>query len=120
MKNKVAYIFAVLFWLTISTCFSQDTLYIMIRQKDVVEFDYSTMEITDRFLHEGSYEIRVNEDQVLGLHMWDKAKRFRDIKIIFNDNTVITNTFNSESILYYTKDPWPALTVIVSEPRRKR
>ena len=120
MKNKIAYMFVILFWLTINACLAQDTLYMMVRQNDIIEFDYSTMTITDRFLHKGSYEIRVNENQVLGLHMWDKKKRFRDIKIIFDDNTVITNTFNSESILYYTKNPWPALTVVVSEPRRKR
>ena len=42
--------------------YSQDTLCVMICLDEVINFDYETSEIIDRFDHDGDYEIKVNEN----------------------------------------------------------
>ena len=54
-----------------SVMFAQDTLCVMICLDEVINFNYETSKIIDRFDHTGDYEIKVNEGQVLCLDLSD-------------------------------------------------
>ncbi len=84
MKN----LFASALILFCTTICAQDTLYVMITNKEVIEFDNSTMNIIDRFDHTSEFEIRVEEDQILLLHLFDNKRRFRDVTINFDDGYI--------------------------------
>jgi len=107
------------FLLVCTSISAQDTLYIMIRLNEVVYFDNSTMEIFDRHDNAGDFQIRVEEEEVLLLHLFDKEKYYRDVTMTFSDSLITHNTYESMSELLYTSDTWPAFVVDVSEPRRE-
>ena len=100
--------------------YSQDTLCVMICLDEVINFDYETSEIIDRFDHDGDYEIKVNEGQVLCLDLSDDKNRFRDVTTTFSDGDHIHNTFNSKDNVVYTRQDWGKIIVHVSEPRRRK
>ena len=120
MKNKIAYIFVVLFWLIASSCLAQDTFYIMIRTKEIVEFDHSTMHITDRYPNKNGFEIKLNAGDMLMLHLYDKEKMFRDVIVKSNDSLIYRKTYNSKSRLIY----WPTYNfpciIRISKPRKNK
>ena len=99
---------------------AQDTLYVMVRVHEVLYFEDSSNEIIDRFDHEGDFQVRVNENDVLLLHLFDKKKHFRDVTMTFNDGLVTHNTYESTSLVLYSEDDWPAFVVDISKPRKNK
>ena len=120
MKNKITYIFVILFWLITSTCLAQDTLWVMVREKEVIEFDNSTMHMVNIFDHTPEFEIRVEDNEVLYLHLFDNKKRFRDVVLKFDDGVMTKDAFKSKDKVVWTKEDWPAFVVTVSKARFKR
>ena len=106
--------------LTSLASYSQDTLCVMICLDEVINFNYETSKIINRFNHTGDYEIKVNEGQVLCLDLSDDKNRFRDVTTTFSDGDHIHNTFNSKDNVIYTREHWGEIIVHVSEPRRKK
>ena len=103
-----------------SVMLAQDTLCVMMCLDEVINFNYETSEIIDRFNHDGDYEIKVNEGQVLCLDLSDDKNRFRDVTTTFSDGDHIHNTFNSKSNVIYTRENWGEITVHVSKARRRK
>ena len=103
-----------------SVMLAQDTLCVMMCLDEVINFNYKTSEIIDRFNHDGDYEIKVNEGQVLCLDLSDDKNRFRDVTTTFSDGDHIHNTFNSKSNVIYTRENWGEITVHVSKARRRK
>ena len=103
-----------------SVMFAQDTLCVMICLDEVINFNYETSKIIDRFDHTGDYEIKVNEGQVLCLDLSDDKDRFRDVTTTFSDGDHIHNTFNSKDNVVYTREHWGEIIVHVSEARRRK
>ena len=103
-----------------SVMLAQDTLCVMICLDEVINFNYETSKIVDRFDHNGDYEIKVNEGQVLCLDLSDDKNRFRDVTTTFSDGDHIHNTFNSKSNVIYTKNNWGEIIVHVSKARRRK
>ena len=99
---------------------SQDTLCVMICLDEVINFNYETSKIIDRFDHTGDYEIKVNEGQVLCLDLSDDKNRFRDVTTTFSDGDHMHNTFDSKDNVIYTRKHWGEIIVHVSEARRKK
>ena len=100
--------------------YSQDTLCVMITLDEVINFDYSTSKVTGRIDHEGEYTLRVQDGEVMCLHLCDEKKRYRDVTTTFEDETHIHNTFNAFDNAIYTKKDWGNIVIHVSEPRRKK
>ena len=100
--------------------YSQDTLCVMICLDEVINFDYKTSKIIDRFDHDGDYEIKVNEGEVMCLHFSDDKKRFRDVTTTFENGDHIHNTFDSEDNVVYTGENWGNFTIHISEARRRK
>ena len=113
-------ILTIAFTLIGSVMFAQDTLCVMICQDEIINFNYDTSDIINRFDHTGKYEIKINNGEVLCLHLNDEQKRFREVKVKFNDGEQITNVFNSFDNVLYTKENWGSAVVFVSECKRKR
>ena len=103
-----------------SVLLAQDTLCVMMCLDEIINFNYETSEIIDRFNHDGDYEIKVNEGQVLCLDLSDDKNRFRDVTTTFSDGDHIHNTFNSKSNVIYTREDWGEITVHVSKARRRK
>ena len=103
-----------------SVMLAQDTLCVMMCLDEVINFNYETSEIIDRFNHDGDYEIKVNDGQVLCLDLSDDKNRFRDVTTTFSDGDHIHNTFNSKSNVIYTREDWGEITVHVSKARRRK
>jgi len=100
--------------------YSQDTLCVMICLDEVIDFNYQTSKIINRTAHEGDFEIKVKEGEIMCLHLCDEKKRYRDITTTFEDGDHIHNTFDSEDNVVFSKENWGNFTIHVSEPRRKK
>ena len=103
-----------------SVVFAQDTLWIMVRDKEIIEFDNSTMHMVNIFDHTPEFEIRVEDNEILFLHLFDNKKRFRDVIIKFDDGVMTKDVFKSKSKVIWTKEDWPAFVVTVSNAKLKR
>ena len=120
MKNKIAYIFVVLFWLIASSCLAQDTLYIMIKTKEILEFDHSTMHITDIYSNKNGFEIKLDAKEMLMLHLFDEEKMFRDVIVKSNNDLIYRKTYNSKSrLIYFSIYDFPCV-VNISKPRKNK
>ena len=113
-------ILTIVMLLTSLALYSQDTLCVMICQDEVINFNYKTSDITNRFDHAGKYEIKINKGEVLCLHLNDEQRKFREVKVKFSDGEQITNVFNSFDNVLYTKEGWGSAVITVSEPRRRK
>ena len=90
MKNSVKtfLIIALAFYtmmLTAVTTNAQDTTCVMICLDEVINFDFQTSEVLNRYDHEGELELRIEDGEVLCLHLFDNKKRFRDVTTTFSD-----------------------------------
>jgi len=102
-----------------SVMFAQDTLCVMICQDEIINFNYETSDIINRFDHTGSYEIKINDGEVLCLHLNDEKKRFRDVTTTFENGDHIHNTFNSEDNVIFSKENWGDVIIHISKARRR-
>jgi hypothetical protein len=92
----------------------------MVCLDEVIHFNYETSEISNRYDHEGSLQLKVNDGEVMCLHFSDDKKRFRDVTTTFSNGEHIHNTFNSKENVVYTVDSWGDLTIEISDARRRR
>jgi len=99
---------------------SQDTLCVMICLDEVIDFNYQTSEIINRTDHEGDFEIKVNEGEIMCLHFNDDKERFRDVTVTFADGYLKHDTFNSRDHVIFSKESWGNFTIHVSESRRRK
>ena len=106
--------------LTSLASYSQDTLCVMICLDEVIDFNYKTSKITNRTAHEGDFEIKVKEGEVMCLHLCDDKKRYRDITTTFEDGDHMHNTFDSKDNVIFSKESWGNFTIHVSEARRRK
>lgn len=116
MKN----ILTIAFMLVCATISAQDTLCVMICLDEVINFNYQTSEILNRYDHEGEVQLRVNEGEVLCLHLFDEKNRFRDVTTTFSETEHTHNTFNSKDNPIYTGKGWGSFIVDVSKARRRK
>ena len=72
-------LFTIAFMLGCTTLCAQDTLCVMVCLDRVLHFDYSTNEIIDKEYNSGEVEIKVEEDEILVLHFYDKKRNDRSI-----------------------------------------
>ena len=100
--------------------YSQDTLCVMVCLDEVIDFNYKTSKITNRTAHEGEFEIKVKQGEVMCLHLCDEKKRYRDVTTTFEDGDHIHNTFDSFDNVVFTRKNWGNITIHVSEARRKK
>ncbi len=100
--------------------YSQDTLCVMICLDEVINFNYETSKIINRFDHTGDYEIKVNKGEIMCLHFSDEKVRFRDVTTTFSNGDHIHNTFSSDDNVVFSKESWGDVTIHISEPRRKK
>ena len=98
---------------------SQDTLCVMVCLDEIINFNYETSKIINRFDHAGDYEIKVNKGEIMCLHFSDEKKRFRDVTTTFEDGEHIHNTFNSKDNVIFSKEDWGNITIHISEARRR-
>ena len=103
-----------------SVMFAQDTLCVMICLDEVIDFNFQTSKITNRTAHEGDFEIKVKEGEVMCLHLCDEKKGFRDVTTTFEDGDHIHNTFDSFDNVIFTRENWGDVTIHISEPRRRK
>jgi len=113
-------ILTIAFMLVCATISAQDTLCVMITLDEIINFDYETSEVINRFNHEGDYQLKIDSSEILCLHFSDEKKRFRDVTTTFSDGDHMHNTFNSEDNVIFSKEDWGDFTINISEPRRKK
>ena len=106
--------------LTSLASYAQDTLCVMVCLDRVLHFDYSTSDIIGKEFTSDEVEIKVNDDQVLALHFFDKKRRFRDVTIVFDDGDHTHDTFKTKNQVLYSSSEWPSFVVNISEARRKK
>jgi hypothetical protein len=110
---------ALLFGIIALNVIAQDTTCVMITQDELITFDYQTSKILDREPLEDQILIRVEEDEVLCLHLRDKKRRFRDVTTTWDDGDHRHDTFESNDNVYYTPYGFGAIEIEISEARRR-
>ena len=114
------HILTIAFMLVCATISAQDTLCVMICLDEVINFDFETSEIIDRYDHKGEIQLRVNEGEVLCLHLLDNKNMFRDVTTTFSETDHTHNTFSSKDNTTYTGKGWGNFTMSVSKARRRK
>jgi len=106
--------------LTAITTNAQDTTCVMICLDEVINFDFQTSEVLNRYDHEGDLELRIEDGEVLCLHLFDNKKRFRDITTTFSDGDHMHNTFNTKDNVVFSNESWGSITIHISKARRRK
>jgi len=125
MKNSVqtflsiALVFFALM-LTALTIKAQDTTCVMITLDEVITFNYQTSKIIEREPIEGITTLRVEEDEVLCLHLRDKKRRFRDVTTTWDDGDHRHDTFESKDDVYFTPHGFGAMWVEIGRSKRRK
>jgi len=86
----------------------------------VLHFDYSTNEIIDKEYTSSEVEIKVEDDEVLVLHFFDKKRRFRDLTVTFSDGDYMHDTYKTRNDVLYSKSDWPSFVINISEARTRK
>ena len=111
---------ALLFGIIALNVNAQDTTCVMITPDELITFDYQTSKILDREPLEDQISIRVEEDEVLCLHLRDKKRRFRDVTTTWDDGDHRHDTFESKDDVYFTPFGFGAMEIEISEARRRK
>ena len=111
---------ALLFGIIALNVNAQDTTCVMITLDELITFDFQTSEILDREPLEDLISIRVEEDEVLCLHLNDDKRRFRDVTTTWDDGDHRHDTFESKDDVYYTPYGFGAIEIEISEARRRK
>jgi hypothetical protein len=119
IRNKLGALFVLAFWLTLSTV-AQDTTCVMITLDEVINFNYETSKIINRFDHAGDFEIKIKDGEIMCLHFSDDKNRFRDVTTTFENGDHIHNTFSSKDNVVFSKESWGDVTIHISKARRKK
>ena len=99
---------------------SQDTLCVMICLDEIIHFDYQTSDITNRYLWSNEFNIDINNGEVICLHFSDDKRMFRDVTTKFTDGDMMRETFNTKDHVVYSKADWPAFSINISLPRKRK
>ena len=67
----------------------------------MVEFNYQTNEIINRYNNEDIVFIEVGYQEILCLHLYDEKSRIRKIITTFSDGTTRTDIFDSKDDVYF-------------------
>jgi len=111
---------ALLFGIIALNVNAQDTTCVMITQDELITFDYQTSKILDREPLEDQISIRVEEDEVLCLHLHDLKRRFRTVTTRWDDGDHHHDTFESKDDVYFTAFGFGAMEIEISEARKRR
>ena len=111
---------ALLFGLSTLCVHAQDTTCVMVTMDEALNFDYQTSEVIDREKAKGNTSIRVEANEVLCLHLYDSKKRFRDVTISYDDGNLSHEVFSSKDNVLFTPHGFGAMTVEVSDARRRK
>ena len=103
-----------------SVMFAQDTLCVMICLDEIIHFDYQTSDITNRYLWSDEFNIDINNGEVICLHFSDDKRMFRDVTTKFTDGDMMRETFNTKDHVVYSKADWPAFSINISLPRKRK
>ena len=93
---------------------AQDTTCTMIRNNEVVEFNYYTSEIISKINTNKSGFIEVKDGEVLCLHLFDEKHRVRKVINTYPNGDVMDFALDSKSNVYFTTGP---VCVEVRKPR---
>tara|TARA_R110001592_G_scaffold43709_1_gene141361 strand:+ start:174 stop:608 length:435 start_codon:yes stop_codon:yes gene_type:complete len=99
---------------------AQDTTCVMVTLDEIINFNFQTSEVLNRYDHEGELELRIEDGEVLCLHLYDEKKRFRDITTTFPDGEHMHNTFNTEDNVIFSNKSWGSITLHISKARRRK
>ena len=100
------------------TSYSQDTICVYFKQDNVHVFNYYTDSILNSTTQETDfYEIEVYENQVLCLHLSDRALNKRKVKMIFSDGESKEDILDSKDNAYYTSAGAGPFKVLVGKPK---
>jgi hypothetical protein len=116
---SIAVVFLTLM-LTALTITAQDTTCVMITLDEVIHFDYDTSTIIEREPIKGITILRVEENEVLCLHLRDKKRRFRDVTTTYDDGDHRHDTFESKDNVYFTPYGFGAMYVEIGRPKKRK
>ena len=94
---------------------AQDTTCTMVREKEIIEFNYQTNKIIDRKDYEGNVYIKVGYRELLCLHLYDEKLRVRKVIITYSDGERIVSVLDSKDNVYYS--PIGPATVEIRKPK---
>ena len=124
MKNKIAYMFVILFWLTINTVCAQDTTVVMVTLNEILTFKWHEPDsVLTRVDHKGKVNFKVQPDTVICLHLYDRFERWRDItSVSLNgvESDYVDGTVASTAAAFYCLPNTGGIEVTVSKARRRR
>ena len=106
--------------LTALTIKAQDTTCVMITLDEVITFNYQTSKIIEREPIEGITTLRVEENEVLCLHLRDKKRRFREVTTTFDDGDHRHDTFESKDDVYFTPYGFGGIWVEIGRSKRTK
>ena len=84
---------------------AQDTLCLMVRTQEVIEFNYYTDTIIYRENYRNYIHYSVEKDKVLCLHLMDEKSRIRKVLTTYPDGYVIEDNLESKNDTYYITGP---------------
>lgn len=99
---------------------AQDTICVMITSSEVINFNYYTSVVVEREPLKGITTIRVEEDEVLCLHLHDLKRRFRTVTTRWDDGDHRHDTFKSKDDVYYTPHGFGGMYVEIGRPTRRK
>ena len=95
---------------TLSAGAQSDTICTMVRNTDVLEFNYYTSEVTNQYVFEDSLTIYVDKNEVLCLHLYTgKRKKFKEVT--FHEGHEHVYFFKSKDNVYFTSGPTQVIII---------
>ena len=85
-----------------SVMFAQDTLCVMICLDEVINFNYQTNEIIDRYDNKNTIFIEIGYQEIVCLHLFDEKLRVRKVITTSFDGTTQTTILDSKNNVYYS------------------
>ena len=89
---------------TLSVSAQTDTICTMVRETDILEFNYYTNKITNQYRFKDSLSIYVDENEVLCLHLYT-GKRKKLKVVTFHEGHEHEDFLQSKDNVYYTSGP---------------
>lgn len=99
---------------------AQDTLCVMLTQKEVIYFDFKSSEILSESEHPSNVTLSIEKGQVLCLHLYDEDYRVRDVVTTFDDGSHRHDLFESKDNVFFSDLSWGSFEINVSESKRKK
>jgi hypothetical protein len=103
MNNKLK-LSALLLGGALSLNAQTDTICTMVRSTDVLEFNYQTSEVIDNYVLEDTFNIYVEADEILCLHLYTE-KRGKLKVVTVHDGHPHVDFLQGKDNVYYTSGP---------------